>query len=313
MAGIGNWTFTPLAESFPSTILPNLGWWNASNGTWAYQIQVAWPLNWTSRDAAGLVETLYVLDGNALSLTATEAIRRRRPVDSSQPDTIIVSIGYPTQLPDSPYSSSRSYDLQIPVCANCTAPEFPGVPSNADNFITFLDTVLRPWIRGTVFPNTEFSRDALYGHSFAGLFVLYVLLVRPELFDTLLSASPSLWWADGYIFTQLGNLFGSSEEMAWRNVTSKPAFQISYGGLEQDQVRRRIETDEEWASRQELARMFNMEDNCKKLYQFFKGSDAVRDVVLHEYPFSDHAAVGGAALADGLDYFLDWPPRIAGT
>ena len=32
----------------------------------------------------------------------------------------------------------------------------------------------------------------------------------------------------------------------------------------------------------------------------------MRDVEIHDYPFSDHAAVGGAALADGIDYFLDW-------
>lgn len=62
MTGIGNWTFTPLAQSFPSTILPNMGWWSASNGTWDYQIHVSWPLNWTMRNEAGLVETLYVAE-----------------------------------------------------------------------------------------------------------------------------------------------------------------------------------------------------------------------------------------------------------
>lgn len=60
MTGIGTWTFTPLVTSFPTAVLPNLGFWSASNGTWEYQIEVAWPLNWTSRNEDGLVETMYV-------------------------------------------------------------------------------------------------------------------------------------------------------------------------------------------------------------------------------------------------------------
>ncbi|CAI6341887.1 unnamed protein product [Periconia digitata] len=262
----------------------------------------------------------YVLDGNALALTATEAARRRRAVESAQPDTIVVSIGYPTLLPDSPYSDSRSHDLQIPVCGNCTAPAFPNVPSNAENFIMFVDSVLRPWIRETVFPATTFSRDALYGHSFAGLFVLYVLLTRPGMFDTFMSASPALWWEDGYIFRLLEGLVSSGERdldvdtvVMRGNATVRPAFQISYGKLEQFPVRRRLESDEDWQRRLDLIEPFKMADYCQRLYEVLKGSDAVRDVELHEYPFSDHAAVGGAAMADGLDYFLDWPPRIAGS
>lgn len=251
----------------------------------------------------------YVLDGNALALTATEANRRRRAVDFdfNQPDTIIVSVGYPELMPDTPYSRSRSYDLQIPACANCTATKFP---SNADNFITFLDSVLRPWIRNTLFPASKFSRDGLYGHSLAGLFALYVLLVRPDMYDTLLSASPSLWWENGYIsiFSQLQNRPSTHA----RNATSKPAIQISYGALEQFPIRRRLETDEEWARRETHNANTKTEDYCKQLYHLLKRSDVVRDVELHKYPFSDHPAVAAAAFADGLDYFYDWPPRIAG-
>jgi predicted alpha/beta superfamily hydrolase len=86
--------------------------------------------------------TSYVLDGNALAGTATEAFRKRRPVDSSQPDTIVVTIGYPDLIPDSPYSNGRYYDYQMPVCANCTQPWQPGVPSNGDNFLVFVNDVL---------------------------------------------------------------------------------------------------------------------------------------------------------------------------
>jgi hypothetical protein len=49
-----------------------------------------------------------------------------------------------------------------------------------------------------------------------------------------------------------------------------------------------------------------MTDLSQKLYIELKDSPALRDVKIHEYAFSDHAAIGAAALADGIDYFLDW-------
>ncbi|HEY6545460.1 MAG TPA: alpha/beta hydrolase-fold protein [Dokdonella sp.] len=41
------------------------------------------------------------------------------------------------------------------------------------------------------------ARRAIVGESLAGLFVLETLFVRPELFDTYIALSPSLWWNDG--------------------------------------------------------------------------------------------------------------------
>jgi predicted alpha/beta superfamily hydrolase len=248
----------------------------------------------------------YVLDGNALGLTATEAFRRRRPVEFNMPDCIVVSIGYPETDPDSPYSPQRRNDLQPPVCNNCTPPAFPGVPSNADGLISFIDTALRPWVRGSAFPNAAFDRDALYGHSFGGLFALYALVVRPDLFDTFLSASPALSFGDDYVFNYTGFLAPLLGNGTGTINTTKPAFQISYGGIEQEPVRRRTETDEEFAFRQSILGPLRVPDLSRKLYGVLKDSPALRDVSIREYPFSDHAAVGAAALADGIDYFLDW-------
>ncbi|KAF2182909.1 siderophore esteras-like protein IroE-like protein [Zopfia rhizophila CBS 207.26] len=301
-SSIGTWSFHPLITSFPPTVLPNIAYWNVTNGTWEYQVQLSWPLNWISTNVNSTVDTLYVLDGNALAQTATEAFRKRRPVDSTQPDTIVVSIGYPNLIPNSPYSEGRYYDYQMPVCGNCTPPDLPGVPPNADNFITFLDNVLRPWVRNTVFPNVEFNRDGLYGHSFSGLFVLYTLLVRPDLFDVFLSASPALYWNNDYIFSQLGPFKSGSLP----NRTTKPAFQISYGGYEQFPQKRRRETEEEYEARRVFLSSMRMTDLCNQLYDELKDSPRLRHIELHEYPFSYHAAVGSEALCDGIDYFLDW-------
>ena len=41
------------------------------------------------------------------------------------------------------------------------------------------------------------GRQALWGHSLGGLFVLHALYARTGLFETWAAASPSLWWAQG--------------------------------------------------------------------------------------------------------------------
>jgi len=241
----------------------------------------------------------YVLDGNAQALTATEAFRRIRPNDPIQPDTIIVSIGYPDLPLDSPYADGRYYDYQIPVCETCPTPVLPGVPSGGEAFLDFLDNVLRPWVHG-YFPNANFNRDALYGHSFSGLFTIWTLMTRPHMFDTYLSASPYLIWNDAYIFSHLEPFFQPS------NFTTKPALQLTYGGWEQFPPKRRTETQEAYETRRTFLELLNMQDLCQRLYAEIKGSEGLRHVEIREYPFSYHPAVGGHAIADGLDYFLDW-------
>ena len=64
--------------------------------------------------------------------------------------------------------------------------------SGADAFLDFIGTALNPWVKREVFPGVEFRGDALYGHSFGGLFVVYALTKEPGLFDTYFSASPAL-------------------------------------------------------------------------------------------------------------------------
>lgn len=47
------WSFNPIISAFPETVFPNIALWNVTNGVdLSYQIQVSWPLEWTSRDQA---------------------------------------------------------------------------------------------------------------------------------------------------------------------------------------------------------------------------------------------------------------------
>ncbi|KAI9162745.1 Siderophore triacetylfusarinine C esterase [Paramyrothecium foliicola] len=294
------WAFDSIVEAFPQTVFPNVALWNVTNGVdLGYQIKVSWPLTWTSpEEANSTVQTMYVLDGNALGMTATEAWHRRSAVEFTQPDSIVVSIGYP--ISDSVYGPQRSIDFQ-PVTPGEDPPPVPGVRQGSDDFIAFIDKTLRPFVHKK-FPKVTFDRDALYGHSWGGVFVIYALLRRPDLFDTFLSSSPALYWNDNYLLKHTQWL----DEAELPEDASKPAFRLAYGDLEQYPVRRRTETDAQYQFRLELFATFAMADNCKSLYGLLKNNTKLRDVELKEYVGSDHASVGAVALTDGIDYFVDW-------
>ena len=87
---------------------------------------------------------------------------------------------------------------------------------------------------------------------------------------------------------------------------TKPAFQISYGGLEQSPAQRRRESDEEFEFRKSVLAPMRMADLSERLFAELVGSSALRDVELNVFPGSYHATVGTAAFSDGIDYFLDW-------
>ena len=57
-SSLGVWSFTPLVTDFSANILPNIAFWNVSNGTSEYQIQLAWPLNWSTPLENVTVETM---------------------------------------------------------------------------------------------------------------------------------------------------------------------------------------------------------------------------------------------------------------
>ncbi len=145
---------------------------------------------------------------------------------------VIVSIGYPL----SPDSSSvfnnprRRWDL---------TPAAPGrnpAEGGADEFVDFICTEV--WklahrrLRET--RGVEPGREALYGHSLGGLFVLHALFTRPELFDCFIASSPSIWWNNEFILKEEvsfreGNVGDSSSRKPY-----KPSLMIFVGAQEQN-------------------------------------------------------------------------------
>ncbi|KAK3294446.1 Alpha/Beta hydrolase protein [Chaetomium fimeti] len=305
------WTFNPLPP-LPPALFPNTAFYNATSSAspnLTYQISLSYPFAWGPRSLPTTAITnrtanaVYVLDGNAFAATAADFLKRRWPVDPSQPDALVVGVGYP--LTDSVYAmTQRAIDFGAPM------PGEPVSAGGADAFLDFVGSHLRPWVRDAVFPGVEFPRDALYGHSSGGLFVAWALTVRPEMFDTWIAASPSLTLRNGTVIGEVTERFGDGMglegEVQWSGNGTRPAVFVGYGESEDYPVRRRTQTEAQFQARKDLLQSFGPGKLSHELYDRLVGSGNMRDVVLKEYAGQEHAEVGGSALMDGIAYFLDW-------
>jgi len=230
-----------------------------------------------------------------------------------------VTIGYP--LSDSVYDLTRRFiDLRPPL---------PGPPEagngssttpaegSADDLIAFINGSLRPWVQKTVFPSVKFTRDALFGHSFGGIFVVYALIAYPGMFDTYLAATPTMVWNNGTLLDEVSRRWGTAcldqsvltctgTVPTSEKKEKKPAVFITYGSAEQFPPRRRTENETAFQERKALWQTFKQTEVTHELFYRIQASGRTRDVTLKEYVGQDHAGVASSTIADGIGYFVDW-------
>ncbi|MEJ8545218.1 alpha/beta hydrolase [Brevibacillus borstelensis] len=138
---------------------------------------------------------IYLLDANALFATMAEAVRiqSRRSEKTGVFPAVIVGIGYPEEAPFPP---ARFYDFTMPIPADELPPRPDGTAwpelGGAEAFLTFIEEELKPKVEGCC--PVDKSRQAIFGHSLGGLFVLQVLFTRPHAFQTYIAGSPSIHW-----------------------------------------------------------------------------------------------------------------------
>ena len=143
------------------------------------------------------VTALYILDGNAqfplavnavlahwTSLPEADKARQARALP------VIVGLGYPEDKGYPLAARTRDYTYAAPGEAFAAG-------GGAADFYQFLRHKVRPYIHRQLTADPD--RQILAGHSFGGLFTLYVLLNHPEAFDDYVIGSPSLWWGHGAI------------------------------------------------------------------------------------------------------------------
>ncbi|MEC1438266.1 alpha/beta hydrolase [Bacillus sonorensis] len=142
---------------------------------------------------------IYLLDANSVFGTMVEAMRMqsRRPEKTGVVPAVIVGIGYET---DAPFDPGRYYDFTLPV-PPAELPERPDgrdwpESGGAEAFLTFIEERLKPEIERDF--KIDKNRQAIFGHSLGGLFVLQVLFTKPALFRTYIAGSPSIHWNQSF-------------------------------------------------------------------------------------------------------------------
>ena len=232
---------------------------------------------------------LYVLDGNAafpsIALMARTAARRGKVTGLHAP--VVVGIGYASG--DDYDSAARARDYTPPAGGKAGKGE-----GGADLFLDFIELELKQLIQAAA--PIDPQRQALFGHSYGGLLTLHALFTRPAAFQTYISASPSIWYADRHVLSEAAGLAAVR--------LSKARILLTVGELEQAVAPPSAKPDDRAAV---LARK-RMVDEARDLAAQLdaqKQAYGLERVRFVELPRENHGSALFPALSRGLEFFLE--------
>jgi predicted alpha/beta superfamily hydrolase len=140
-----------------------------------YRVLVSWPPGEVPESGWPV---LYALDGNAMFPLLTGACR----LLADEQQGVVVAIDFPL---DDAEPERRDFEYTTP------APEARSRNGGADALLSVIQDELKPAVEEAF--RIDPARQALFGHSYGGLFVLHALFTRPQAYSTWLAASPSIW------------------------------------------------------------------------------------------------------------------------
>lgn len=139
---------------------------------------------------------MYLLDGggNFHHTTASVKFLAR---NGRIPQMIVVGI---------PNTDDRTRDLTPPTEADKA--NFP-TAGGAENMLSFIEQEAMSFVKDNFRVN---NYKMLVGHSFGGLFAIHTLLHHPEIFNSYIAISPSLWWDDqSLVLEQTDDFFANNQ------------------------------------------------------------------------------------------------------
>jgi predicted alpha/beta superfamily hydrolase len=122
-------------------------------------------------------------------------------------DVVLVGIGYSVGDPGG-LSRTRDYtpthSPDEPVGHSAEAKMASG---HAEEYLEFIRAEVFPFVESRF--HVDLSQAALGGHSFGGLFAVYVLAVAPETFKYYIVSDPSLWYDDRTVIQMVSESRGN--------------------------------------------------------------------------------------------------------
>ncbi|NIZ12301.1 alpha/beta hydrolase [Phaeobacter sp. HF9A] len=143
---------------------------------------------------------LYMTDGNAVIGTAIDAMRAQAcyPAGTNTGWGVLVAVGYPTDDAYDPFR--RSWDLGPPPGQSYPPFQDGGAAvrtGGGAEMARFLLDQLRPFVAHRVRLNP--THQGLFGHSFGGLFALWLMFTQPRAFSHWIAASPAITWENSFV------------------------------------------------------------------------------------------------------------------
>jgi hypothetical protein len=154
----------------------------------AYQLHVALPASY-SKETERRYPALFVTDGYWDFATIQSSIGNL-VYDRVVPDFILVGLGYAGE--DLDYGNLRRFELS-PVPVGDPAPS-----GHAADFLSTLEETIIPFIDHEY--RTDPSYRVLAGSSLGGLFTLYTMYTKPDLFQAYIAPSPAVALGNDWLF-----------------------------------------------------------------------------------------------------------------
>ncbi|QTF09917.1 alpha/beta hydrolase [Brenneria izadpanahii] len=238
---------------------------------------------------------IYLLDGERYFPAATALMTALAVPRCGMAPGVIVAIDY-----DGPTRRERDYRPAVVEQKREINPQdgdYPaGMAGNAAEFRHFLQAELKPFI-AAAYP-VDHRREALFGHSYGGLFTVDTLFAQPEGFRHYYASSPSVWWNDRYIVRQAKAFV--SRLAAWKPATPV-RLALSVGEYEQSLDRWELGLpDEQRVALRQHRNQRRMVDGIRELAWTLQERSPNLLVTLSVYPGQSHPSVPLLALQHAL-------------
>ena len=163
-----------------------------------YRLLVSVPEGFEGSEARYPV--VYLLDADYSFAIARNVVEHHVQRDR-MPETIVVAIGYAGDVTRASYRLNRSRDYTpTPTTGQSYDEKTDPVTGGASAFLETLVDHIVPAIEERYRGSGE---RILVGHSFGGLFSVWATLERPDVFPTILTVSPSLWYDDQLVLERI--------------------------------------------------------------------------------------------------------------
>jgi len=213
---------------------------------------------------------------------------------------IVVGVGYAAPLLEMGVLRFRDFTPPTPIE---NVPVRPGMPAltaeqigGSDLFRRFLIEELRPAIAAA--HEVDPAREALFGYSLGGLFVLDALFKAPNAWRSYIAASPSIWWNECAVLEDEGGF-----RCAVKNGRAEPRVLITVGAREQTLPHRLPPgmTSDQVETLMDEARMVDNAWELGERLGKIAGPPGF-EAVFHAFDEEDHLTALAASVGRALDF-----------